>query len=112
MCEKRWPLRGPVLNPRITDNACLPVGRDNDYRLRKRLSLLFGLFAHPNRGNKAQYSHLLSVGRMLHWISKVRTAYKDRYRMGYKRVLLLLWLEVAMGLALVFFLMILLKIFL
>jgi len=49
---------------------------------------------------------------MLQWIAKVRNAYKDRYRLGYKRVLLLMWLEVAMGLALVFFIMILLKIFL
>ena len=49
---------------------------------------------------------------MFHWIIKVRDTYKERYRVGYKKVLVLLWMEIFFGFLLVVFLLILLKIFL
>jgi len=49
---------------------------------------------------------------MFDWIIKFRNNYKNRYRVGYKRGVYLLWLEVSFGLVMVVFMMILVKIFL
>ena len=49
---------------------------------------------------------------MFEWIVKYRNKYRNRYNVGNKRVVFLLWLEVSFGLLMVVFLLVLVKIFL
>ena len=49
---------------------------------------------------------------MFEWIVKYRNKYRNQYRVGNKRAVFLLWLEVSFGLLLVVFLLVLVMIFL
>ena len=49
---------------------------------------------------------------MFDWIIKFRNGYKNRYRVGSKKAVYLLWLEVTFGVVMVVFLVMLVKIFL
>lgn len=49
---------------------------------------------------------------MLQWIVKFRNNYRERYGVGSKRAVLLLWLEISFGLLMVAVLLVLVKLFL
>ncbi len=49
---------------------------------------------------------------MLEWISRFRNNYRERYRVGYKRAVILLWLEISFGVLMLVLVLVMVKIFL